>query len=45
MKFKADENTPLEDVGHERMPGRREVAVKVVDIFGNHTMTIIEVTV
>jgi hypothetical protein len=27
------------------MPGRRKVAVKVVDIFGNDTMTIVEVTV
>ena len=27
------------------MPGRRKIAVKVVDIFGNDTMTIIEITV
>jgi hypothetical protein len=27
------------------MPGRRKVAVKVVDIFGNDTMKIIEVTI
>ncbi len=26
-------------------PGRRKIAVKVVDIFGNDTMTIVEVTV
>ncbi|MGH7199733.1 MAG: hypothetical protein ACREJB_03950 [Planctomycetaceae bacterium] len=26
-------------------PGRREIAVKVVDIFGNDTMTIVDVTV
>ena len=26
-------------------PGRRKLAVKVVDIFGNDTMTIVEVTV
>ncbi len=28
---------------HELQPGRRKVAVKVVDIFGNDTMTIVEV--
>jgi len=27
------------------MPSRRKPAVKVVDIFGNDTMTIVEVTV
>ena len=26
-------------------PGRRKIAVKVVDIFGNDTMTIVEVSV
>ena len=30
---------------HECPPGRRKLAVKVVDIFGNDTMTIIEVSV
>jgi len=30
---------------HECTPGRRKLAVKVVDIFGNDTMTIVEVTV
>jgi hypothetical protein len=30
---------------HECLPGRRKIAVKVVDIFGNDTMTIVEVTV
>jgi hypothetical protein len=32
-------------VAHEVTPGRRKIAVKVVDIFGNDTMTIVEVTV
>jgi hypothetical protein len=27
------------------MPGRRKLAIKVVDIFGNDTMTIVEVNV
>ena len=35
----------LTSVSHECTPGRRKVAVKVVDIFGNDTMTIMEVTV
>ncbi len=30
---------------HECEPGRRKIAVKVVDIFGNDTMTIVEVAV
>jgi len=32
-------------VAHEVKPGRRKIAVKVVDIFGNDTMTIVEVSV
>jgi hypothetical protein len=28
---------------HECTPGRRKIAVKVVDIFGNDTMTIVDV--
>ena len=35
----------LNSVAHECAPGRRKVAVKVVDIFGNDTMTIVEVNV
>jgi len=35
----------LTSVALECPPGRRKVAVKVVDIFGNDTMTIVEVTV
>jgi len=31
-------------VAHEVPPGRRKIAVKVVDIFGNDTMTILSVT-
>jgi hypothetical protein len=27
------------------LPGRRKIAVKVVDIFGNDTMTIVDVSV
>jgi hypothetical protein len=30
---------------HECAPGRRKIAVKVVDIFGNDTMTIVDINV
>ena len=30
---------------HKCTPGRRKIAVKVVDIFGNDAMTIVEVSV
>ena len=35
----------LTSVFHECAPGRRKLAVKVVDIFGTDTMTIVEVNV
>ena len=35
----------LTSVFHECEPGRRKLGVKVVDIFGNDTMTIVDVTV
>ena len=35
----------LTSVAHECPPGRRKVAAKVVDIFGNDTMTVIDVVV
>lgn len=40
-----DRELELKSVFHECVPGRRKIAVKVVDIFGNDTMTIIEVSV
>ncbi|MCK1281799.1 site-specific DNA-methyltransferase [Bradyrhizobium sp. 61] len=47
QSFRTKKNRKLEltSVFHECPPGRRKVAVKVVDIFGNDTMTIAEVTV
>ncbi len=42
---KKDRSLELVSVPHECRPGQRKVAVKVVDIFGNDTMTIAEVTV
>lgn len=35
----------LTSVFHECTKGRRKLAVKVVDIFGNDTMTIVEVRI
>ena len=45
FRTKKDRSLELKSVFHECPPGRRKVAVKVVDIFGNDTMTIVEVTV
>ena len=45
FRTKKDRKLELTSVFHECSPGRRKIAVKVVDIFGNDTMTIIEVTV
>jgi len=39
------EETRMTSVFQECPPGRRKLAVKVVDIFGTDTMTIVEVTV
>ena len=47
QSFRTKKNRTLEltSVAHEVLPGRRKIAVKVVDIFGNDTMTIIEINV
>jgi DNA modification methylase len=45
FRSKQDRSLELTSVFHECSPGRRKLAVKVVDIFGNDTMTIVEVTV
>ncbi len=47
QSFRTKKNRTLElkSVFHECEPGRRKIAVKVVDIFGTDTMTIVEVTV
>ena len=44
-RTREDRSLELTSVAHECAPGRRKIAVKVVDIFGNDTMTIVEVTV
>jgi len=45
FRTKKDRTLELKSVFHECTPGRRKLAVKVVDIFGNDTMTIVDVTV
>ena len=44
-KTKQERTLELTSVFHECQLGRRDLEVKVVDIFGNDTMTIAEVTV
>ena len=45
FRTKKDRSLELISMAHECPPGRRKIAVKVVDIFGNDTMTIVEVPV
>lgn len=45
FRTKKDRSIELKSIARECPPGRCKIAVKVVDIFGNDTMKIIEVTV
>ena len=45
FRTKKDRQLELESVFRECQPGRRKIAVKVVDIFGNDTTKIVEITV
>ena len=45
FRTKKDRSLELMSVAHECELGRRKLAIKVVDIFGNDTMTIVEVPV
>ena len=45
FRTKKDRSLELTSTAHECPPGRRKIAVKVVDIFGNDTMKIVEVGV
>ena len=45
FRTKKERTIELQSVAHECRGGRRKIAVKVVDIFGNDTMKVIEVTV
>jgi len=43
FRTKKDRSLELKSVFHECAPGQHKVAVKVVDIFGNDTMTIVNI--
>ncbi len=45
FRTKKDRSLELRSVAKEVSPGRRKLAVKVVDIFGNDTMKVIEVNI
>ncbi len=45
FRTRKDRSLELKSVSHSCKPGRRRVAVKVVDIFGNDTVTIVDVDV
>ncbi|MBX3397687.1 MAG: site-specific DNA-methyltransferase [Gemmataceae bacterium] len=45
FRTKKDRTLELTSAAKDVKPGRRKVAVKVVDIFGNDTMTIVDVSV
>ena len=45
FRTKTDRSLELKSIYHKCAQGRRKIAVKVVDIFGNDTMTIIDVNV
>jgi len=45
FRTKKDRTLELKSISHECTKGRRKIAVKVVDIFGNDTMKVVEVSV
>ena len=45
FRTKKDRSLELKSIFHKCTPGRRKIGVKVVDIFGNDTMTIVDVSV
>jgi adenine-specific DNA-methyltransferase len=45
FRTKKDRSIELKSIAHECQTGRRKIAVKVVDIFGNDTMKVIEVNI
>lgn len=45
FRTKKDRSLDLKSATQDCTPGRRKIAVKVVDIFGNDTMTIVEVNI
>ena len=45
FRTKKDRSLELKSIAHECEPGKRKIAIKVVDIFGNDTMTIVEINI
>ena len=45
FRTKKDRSLELKSIFQECAPGRRKITVKVVDIFGNDTMKIVEVMI
>ena len=45
FRTKKDRTLELKSISHECAKGRRKIAVKVVDIFGNDTMKVVEVNI
>ena len=45
FRTKKDRSIELKSTEHECRSGKRKIAVKVVDIFGNDTMKVVEVTI
>lgn len=45
FRTRQDRSIELKSVAWEMPPGRRKIAIKVVDIFGNDTMKVIDVTI
>jgi len=45
FRTKKDRSIELKSIAHECQTGRRKIAVKVVDIFGNDTMKVIELNI
>lgn len=45
FRTKKDRSLELKSISRELGRGRHKIAVKVVDIFGNDTMTIVEVNI
>ena len=45
FRTKKDRSLELTSVAHECAPGPRKVAAKVVDVFGNESMAVVEVDV
>jgi len=45
FRTKKDRHLELKSIAHECRPGNRKIAVKVVDIFGNDTMTILDIRI